>query len=106
VLTNSGGRAAWAVADRLRAQLADHRVRLQHEKTRAFHDVQVTFSAGVACFPHDGRSLESLMAAADSALYEAKRGGRNRVMQAGMEALPSPVPLESGPPPPVEDAFS
>jgi diguanylate cyclase (GGDEF)-like protein len=39
----------------------------------------VTFSVGVAAFPAHGRSPKELMAAVDAALYEAKRGGRDRV---------------------------
>jgi diguanylate cyclase (GGDEF)-like protein/PAS domain S-box-containing protein len=39
----------------------------------------VTISVGVAAFPEHGRSPRELMAAADAALYEAKRGGRDRV---------------------------
>ena len=39
----------------------------------------VTVSLGVATFPEDGHDPTSLMAAADRALYQAKRGGRNRV---------------------------
>jgi diguanylate cyclase (GGDEF)-like protein len=40
----------------------------------------VTFSAGVASFPEDGHSVDALLRAADARLYEAKRGGRGRVV--------------------------
>ncbi|HET6209751.1 MAG TPA: GGDEF domain-containing protein [Jatrophihabitans sp.] len=41
-------------------------------------------SIGIACYPEHGTEVEVLLHAADSALYAAKRGGRNRVqMSAG-----------------------
>jgi diguanylate cyclase (GGDEF)-like protein len=39
----------------------------------------VTISLGVAAFPEHGDSSRALLAAADAALYEAKRSGRDRV---------------------------
>jgi diguanylate cyclase (GGDEF)-like protein len=39
----------------------------------------LTTSAGVASFPEHGQSVAQLLRAADAALYEAKRQGRNRV---------------------------
>jgi len=42
-------------------------------------DVQVTISVGVASAHPGCEDLQSLLKAADAALYEAKRGGRNRV---------------------------
>jgi PleD family two-component response regulator len=45
----------------------------------------VTFSAGVASFPADGQSVDALLRAADSRLYEAKRGGRGHVVAAGAQ---------------------
>lgn len=40
----------------------------------------VTISAGVAAFPADAVSVEELLHVADKALYEAKAGGRDRVV--------------------------
>ena len=48
---------------------------------------RLTISGGVACFPQDGRNSSELIRAADQALYQAKRAGRNRVMEAGAVAL-------------------
>jgi diguanylate cyclase (GGDEF)-like protein len=63
------------------ANLAERaRVAIEGEKlTTAAGDVSVTASFGVAAFP-DSAELGELVAAADSALYAAKRGGKNRVV--------------------------
>ena len=41
---------------------------------------KVTISIGIANFPQDSKDIISLIKAADSALYSAKEGGRNRVV--------------------------
>jgi diguanylate cyclase (GGDEF)-like protein len=53
--------------------------------------IETTVSIGVAGGP-SGTELDVLLAAADTALYQAKRGGRNRVET----AEESPLSLEQG----------
>lgn len=50
-----------------------------------------TVSIGLASFPDDARNPEMLIAKADAALYQAKRGGRNRIFAAG-----DPLPKREG----------
>lgn len=42
--------------------------------------LQVTASIGLSMFPHNGKTPTELIATADEALYEAKRGGRNKAL--------------------------
>jgi diguanylate cyclase (GGDEF)-like protein len=44
--------------------------------------IEVTLSAGVASSLEDGSSATELVAAADRALYAAKKSGRNRIVGA------------------------
>jgi diguanylate cyclase len=73
---------ALAVAEQIRTAVAQGRVR-----SVAGEDLTgaVTVSAGLAV-SLSGDSLENLIERADSALYEAKRSGRNRVCVAAAPA--------------------
>jgi diguanylate cyclase len=66
-------REAMAVAERIRGRLAQSTLQLPQGGPR----VSVTASLGVAT-AGPGENPEQLIARADAALYEAKRGGRNR----------------------------
>jgi diguanylate cyclase (GGDEF)-like protein len=46
----------------------------------------VTLSFGVAAYPGNGSNGEALLQAADAALYEAKRNGRDRICVAALQA--------------------
>jgi diguanylate cyclase len=64
--------------------------RLQRELTREFfmadkQKVVITFSAGVTLLG-DGESLASALERADTAMYQAKQAGRNRVVVASLSA--------------------
>ena len=64
------------VAERIRNRLAD--TKLDDEKKK----VGITLSIGVAEFPRHGDTAQTIIAAADAALYQAKRRGRDRVARA------------------------
>jgi diguanylate cyclase (GGDEF)-like protein len=74
---------AMRVAERVRKGIA-----------RAVGEAPVTISAGVATVPDNANDAERLLAAADGALYEAKRTGRDKVAGSGrnIEVVP-PAPL-------------
>jgi diguanylate cyclase (GGDEF)-like protein len=45
--------------------------------------IQVSASIGAAGYPEDGRSVEALLEAADTAMYRAKDGGKRRFSISG-----------------------
>ncbi len=77
ILPNTDEDSAFVVADRVRAALAE--LGLPHPATL---NRIVTLSAGVASYASDEarRSAGQLLSRADEALYDAKAGGRNRVI--------------------------
>lgn len=68
---------AAGIAERLRKNISDAVVEVDGGR------INISASFGVACYPaHAIYDLNDLLKAADQALYEAKRGGRNRVILA------------------------
>jgi len=84
------------------ADLASSRARAERlrERTRELTILHqgksmgmITISVGVAAFPEHGTSPKELMAAADAALYEAKRGGRDQVVVASVKPATEQVAI-------------
>ena len=74
---------AQVVAERLRRAAAEHKF------THGGREIPVTISLGIVAIPESGISdHNAFLAAADKALYEAKRTGRNRVCVHGTEQTP------------------
>ncbi|HEV2670913.1 MAG TPA: diguanylate cyclase, partial [Gemmatimonadales bacterium] len=63
------------------------RKKIENEKLA---EGSISLSIGVAAFPGNGEAAEALIAAADTALYEAKHAGGNRVMAARRERVSAP----------------
>lgn len=73
-----GAEMALGIADKLREKIAAHP--FPHAGGQPLG--MLTISGGVAEYPNDARDSAELLRAADKALYEAKRQGRNRVLRA------------------------
>lgn len=72
------------VAERLRRRIAAARF----PSGTASGDLAITVSIGVATYPDDCAGADELFRAADRALYDAKRSGRNRCVPSGCAPLP------------------
>lgn len=87
VLCRWGGEEFIIMLPGLALEVADERIRQWHRAITALMDdcergsgsLEISFSAGLAEFPRQAATLDSLLRAADQALYRAKREGRNRV---------------------------
>ena len=81
--------AAAAFADQLRQAVATAPIPLREDPDIT---LTVTLSIGVATAPIHGEAFETLFTAADRALFEAKREGRDKVVSA-LAASDGPPPL-------------
>lgn len=91
ILPTADVEGATARAEKLRSKMRELSIMHQGKSLG-----MVTLSIGVAAFPTHGMSPKELMAAADGALYEAKRGGRDQVAVALAKSLEkSVVPTET-----------
>ncbi len=68
--------SAFHMADRLRANIAKHKIIFENEIT------QVSVSIGLSCLRKEDSEMETIVERSDKALYEAKDSGRNKVCTA------------------------
>ena len=77
-LPETGLAGAVELAERIRARIESERVTGVDGQAA----LRVTASVGAASMPASAADARDLIAAADAALYEAKRSGKNRVVTA------------------------
>jgi diguanylate cyclase (GGDEF)-like protein len=75
ILPGTTAEGAARLAERLRVAIAERPSTTNNDD----HRVSVTASFGIAAMPGDGTTQVELVAAADEALYRAKRAGKNRI---------------------------
>jgi len=80
LMPQTGKETATRVAERVRQELETRGVTVGDRR------IEVTVSAGVASYGVDGADWDTLLSAADNALYVAKKAGRNRVQPAGLKS--------------------
>ncbi|GAO37356.1 hypothetical protein SCT_2777 [Sulfuricella sp. T08] len=76
LLPDTDENGALNIAERLRQEIEEFSIQLNTQK------IKTSASIGIASYPRDGDTPDFLMKAADAALYEAKKSGRNRVVEA------------------------
>ncbi|HSE84115.1 MAG TPA: diguanylate cyclase, partial [Thermodesulfobacteriota bacterium] len=74
ILPNTDEKGAKIVAEKIRKKVEKLSLKFKGE------EINITLSLGIAVYPEHSSNKESLIEKADRALYEAKRGGRNRVV--------------------------
>ncbi len=68
------------VAQRLRSAVESKKINIEEYNIKDTKEISVTISIGVSEFDKNEKDYEMLYKKADSALYEAKESGRNRVV--------------------------
>lgn len=79
ILPQTDRREAYVLAERLRQAVEDYRLDMGDGSAIDF----VRLSIGVAAFPVNGETIDSVVTAADNAVYESKAQGGNRASIAG-----------------------
>jgi diguanylate cyclase (GGDEF)-like protein len=57
-----------------------------------YYNLSVTISMGIACYPENGQTRETILRAADQAMYAAKEAGRDHILSYNQLRLSEDTP--------------
>lgn len=83
IFDNTPAETGFVMIEEIRKYLDNNTFQLGDKRK----DISIKISAGVASFPKDAKNAIELFRAADSALFRAKREGKNRVCLAESESM-------------------
>ncbi|HEY5562853.1 MAG TPA: GGDEF domain-containing protein [Clostridiaceae bacterium] len=85
LLVKKGAERSFMDLEEIRRYLSDNTFDLKTaEKTE---NINITVSFGVASFPRDAKNVIDLLRVADSGLFRAKKGGKNRICLSEAESM-------------------
>ena len=92
LLPETDAAGGYVVGEKLRRDIAAVTLRAAGRSFRS------TVSVGLVTYPDDGSTIEALVAAADVAMYESKRRGKNRIVgyQTRTERVATAIDIETG----------
>ncbi|HET6597435.1 MAG TPA: histidine kinase N-terminal 7TM domain-containing protein [Anaerolineales bacterium] len=85
VMPNMNLETAYERAEHLRQSL--NLLRVPYE----YYSLSVTISMGIACYPENGQTRETILRAADQAMYGAKEAGRDHILSYNQLQIPEKV---------------
>ena len=85
LLVKKGAERSFMDLEEIRRYLSDNTFDLETaDKTE---NINITVSFGVASFPRDAKNVIDLLRVADSGLFRAKKGGKNRICLSEAESM-------------------
>lgn len=85
LLGQKGAERAFMEMEEIRRYLSDNTFELQDKDNR--EDVYITVSFGIASYPRDAKNGINLLRVADSAMFRAKKLGKNKVCLSEVESM-------------------
>ena len=85
LLVEKGAERSFMDLEEIRRYLSDNTFDLGNSDTTV--NVNITLSFGVASYPRDSKNVVDLLRVADSALFRAKKSGKNRVCLSEAESM-------------------
>lgn len=85
LLRQKGAERSFMELEEIRRYLSDNTFNLKGNKDS--ENIYITVSFGIACYPRDSKNIIELLRIADSALFRAKKFGKNKIYLSEIESM-------------------